>query len=47
MGKILKWKKRISIFEYNTKKYYDIYEEEIGKINASNLESKKVEILDI
>ena len=30
-----------------TKKYYDIYDEEISKINDSNLESKKEKILNI
>ena len=30
-----------------TKKYYDIYDEEISKINDSNLESKKEKILSI
>ena len=30
-----------------TKKYYDIYESEISKINDSNLESKKEKILNI
>ena len=42
MGLILKRKKRgIPSFEYMTKKYYDSYDEEISKINDSNLESKK------
>ena len=30
-----------------TKKYYDIYDSEISKINDSNLESKKEKILNI
>ena len=47
-GDNFKMKKRgTPSFEYIMKKYYDIYEEEIGKINASNLESIKDEILKI
>ena len=30
-----------------TKKFYEIYEEEISKINASNLENKGGEIVKI
>ena len=47
-GDNFKMKKRgTPSFEYVTKKYYDIYDEEICKINASNLDSKKDEILKI
>ena len=45
MGLILK--RGIPSFEYMTKKYYDIYDEEINKINNSNVESKKEKILNI
>ena len=39
-----KKKRGIPSFEYMTKKYYDIYDEEISKINDSNQESKKEKI---
>ena len=42
-----KKKRGIPSFEYMTKKYYDIYDEEISKIIDSNLESKKDKILNI
>ena len=42
-----KKKRGIPSFESMTKKYYDIYDEEINKINLSNINLKRNEIVKL
>ena len=47
-GNFFEKKKRgIETFEHVTKKYYQVYDEEINKMNSSNLVSKRDKFIKI